>query len=110
MSRVTVGSWKSNCRSCHRPDYPSCNTGSAASPLIAGALYEANFDYTFYYTAGLFALATLILLLIPMPRIQEGTEPGDNGPSNHDPQGGMQPGSHHAHDEADEGYRHSGQG
>ena len=79
----------------------------AVSPLIAGALYEANLDYTFYYTAGLFALATLILLLIPMPRTQEGTEPGNHGPGNHDHQGGAQPGSHHAHDEADEGHQHS---
>ena len=81
---------------------------SAASPLIAGALYEANLDYTFYYTAGLFALASLILLLIPMPRAQEGTDPGDNGPGdngpgNHDPQEGAQHSSHHAHDEANEG-------
>jgi len=44
----------------------------AVSPLIAGALYEANLDYTFYYTAGLFGLATLILLFIPMPRTPDG--------------------------------------
>lgn len=80
---------------------------SAASPLIAGALYEANLDYTFYYTAGLFALATLILLLIPMPKAQAGTEPGNHGSGNHDHQGSTQPGSHHAHDEGDEGHQNS---
>ena len=77
---------------------------SAASPLIAGALYQANLDYTFYYTAGLFALATLILLLIPMPRTQDITLA-----DNHDQQGGPEPGSPHAHDGADEGHHHSHQ-
>ena len=77
---------------------------SAASPLIAGPLYEANLDYTFYYTAGLFALATLILMLIPMPRTPERTEPGNDGPGNPDHQGGAQHDSHQAHDDADEGH------
>lgn len=43
---------------------------SASSPLIAGALYQANFDYPFYYVAGVFALAAFILLFIPLPKTQ----------------------------------------
>ena len=38
----------------------------AASPLIAGKLYETNIDFVFYYVAGLFALATVVLLAIPL--------------------------------------------
>ncbi len=39
---------------------------SAASPLIAGALYEKNTDFPFFYVAGLFALATVILAAVPL--------------------------------------------
>ena len=41
---------------------------SAVSPLIAGALYQVNVDYTFYYIAALFAVGTLILLATPLPK------------------------------------------
>lgn len=41
---------------------------SAASPLIAAALYVLNPDYIFYYTAGLYALAIVILALLRLPR------------------------------------------
>jgi MFS family permease len=39
---------------------------SAASPLIAGLLYGVNIDFVFYYVASLFALATVVLLAIPL--------------------------------------------
>ncbi len=42
----------------------------AASPLIGGALYARNFDYNFYYVAALFGLAALILLFLPLPKIE----------------------------------------
>ena len=41
---------------------------SATSPIIAGILYNINIDYTFYYIAGLFGVAALILLAIPLPK------------------------------------------
>jgi ABC-type microcin C transport system permease subunit YejE len=45
---------------------------SAASPIIGGALYQVNPGYTFYYVAGLFALATLVLLLVPLGKATRG--------------------------------------
>ena len=41
---------------------------SAASPLIAGWLYEFNPDNLFYYTAALYAAAVVILIFIRLPR------------------------------------------
>ena len=41
---------------------------SAVSPLAAGALYDRNADYLFYYTAALYLAATLILLMVRLPR------------------------------------------
>ena len=43
---------------------------SASSPLIAGYLYNQNSDFTFYYIAGLFGLAALILLFLSLPKVQ----------------------------------------
>ena len=39
---------------------------AAASPLIAGAMYDADTAFPFFYVAGLFALATAILLAVPL--------------------------------------------
>lgn len=40
---------------------------SAASPLIAGALYEfAGIDATLYYVGGLFGLAAVVMALLPL--------------------------------------------
>jgi MFS family permease len=39
---------------------------AAVSPFIAGALYDADKTYPFFYVAGLFALATLLLLTVPL--------------------------------------------
>ena len=41
---------------------------SAVSPLVAGALYDRNADYVFYYTAALYLAAVLILLMVRLPR------------------------------------------
>ena len=43
---------------------------SAASPLIAGWLYEYNPDNLFYYTAALYAVAVVLLIFIPLPRAE----------------------------------------
>jgi MFS family permease len=43
---------------------------SASSPIIAGFLYNTNIQFTFYYIAALFGIATLILLFIRMPKLQ----------------------------------------
>jgi FSR family fosmidomycin resistance protein-like MFS transporter len=45
---------------------------SAPSPIIAGWLYDPNAVYlVFYYIAGLFALAALTLLMLPLRRTPE---------------------------------------
>ena len=42
---------------------------AAASPLIAGGIYQtAGFDAALYYIAGLFGLAALILIILPLSR------------------------------------------
>jgi sugar phosphate permease len=42
---------------------------AATSPLIAGGLYEAfDFQVGLYYVAGLFALATVILAILPLSK------------------------------------------
>ncbi len=43
---------------------------SAASPLIAGWLYDINPDNLFYYTAALYTVAVVILIFIPLPRVE----------------------------------------
>ena len=55
---------------------------SAASPLIAAALYVVNSDYIFYYTAALYALAIVILALIRLPRTTP-ANPGGHGNGGH---------------------------
>ena len=39
---------------------------SAASPLIGGVLYDIDKTYPFFYVAGLFALATVVLMAVPL--------------------------------------------
>jgi sugar phosphate permease len=39
---------------------------SAVSPIVGGVLYGIQRDLAFYYVAGLFALATLLLLVVPL--------------------------------------------
>ncbi len=85
---------------------------SAASPVIAGWLYDINPDNLFYYTAALYAAAILILTLIRLPRLapaanQEGghaghgsggTEGSHPPAARHEPSGherGHEPGHRH---------------
>ncbi len=47
---------------------------SAASPLIAGALYEnSGPDAAFTYVAALFALGAIVLVFVPVPKIEAAT-------------------------------------
>ena len=58
---------------------------SAASPLIAGWLYEYNPDNLFYYTAALYAVAVVILIFIPLPRAEfPDDDHHDHGHGDHD--------------------------
>ena len=56
---------------------------SATSPIIAGILYNINIDYTFYYIAGLFGIAALILLAIPLPKVVTAGHHDDHGHDDH---------------------------
>ena len=56
---------------------------SATSPIIAGILYNINIDYTFYYIAGLFGVAALILLAIPLPKVVTAGHHDDHGHGGH---------------------------
>ena len=72
---------------------------SAASPLIAGWLYEFDPDNLFYYTAALYVAAIVILIFIPLPRPEFSEE--DHHEHHHDH------GDEHGHRHEDEG--HGGQ-
>ena len=63
---------------------------SAASPLIAGWLYDINPDNLFYYTAALYAVAVVILVFIPLPRAELAEEDHHGHGHDHD--------DHHDHD------------
>ena len=58
---------------------------SAASPIIAGLLYNANVTYPFYYIAALFAVAAIIMFMIPLPKLQAAGHHGhdDHGHDDH---------------------------
>ena len=73
---------------------------SASSPLIAGYLYNRNSDYTFFYIAGLFGIATFLLLFLKLPKVESA---GHHG---HDDHGDNQA-EHDGHDHHDHGeHRH----
>lgn len=83
---------------------------SAASPLIAAALYVVNSDYIFYYTAALYALAIVILALIRLPRTTP-ANPGGHGRSGHGHSHSQQPAAEtgdagHSAEEPGHGHRH----
>lgn len=65
---------------------------SAASPLIAGWLYDQNPDNLFYYTAALYAIAILILALVRLPRTASPPPAGRE-----ESQAGHQHGHGHSH-------------
>ena len=64
---------------------------SAASPIIAGWLYDINADNLFYYTAALYAVAVVILAVVPIPRVDAVEEEDGHG---------------HHHEEEDDGHGH----
>ncbi|MCY4652582.1 MAG: MFS transporter, partial [Dehalococcoidia bacterium] len=68
---------------------------SAASPLIAGWLYEFNPDNLFYYTAALYVAAMVLLIFIPLPRAEF---PEDDHHEHHNSHGhGHEDGGHAGH-------------
>ena len=85
---------------------------SAISPLAAAALYNANADYLFYYTAALYLAAVVILALVRLPQLTQvgdhhddhGHHDGDGHHGGHDDHGHGDHDDHgHAHDH---GHRH----
>ena len=56
---------------------------SAASPIIAGWLYDINADNLFYYTAALYAVAVVILAVVPIPRVDAVEEEEDEDGHGH---------------------------
>ena len=87
---------------------------AAASPIIAGWLYGINFDYLFYYTAVLYLVAAVILLMVRLPQLAP--EPDhhddhghghDHGGHGHDDHGGHGHHDDHGHGgHGDHGHRH----
>ena len=53
---------------------------AASSPLIAGYLFDSQgIESTFFYIAGLYVLATIILLLVPMATPRHSAAAGHHG-------------------------------
>ena len=82
---------------------------SAASPIIAGLLYNADVTYPFYYIAGLFVVAAIIMLMIPLPKLQPAGHHGHGG-HGHDDHGhddhGHDDHGHDDHGHDDHGHDH----
>ena len=70
---------------------------SAASPIIAGWLYDINADNLFYYTAALYAVAVVILAFVSIPRVDA---PEDDGHGHHEDHG------HHHEASEEDGHGH----
>ena len=77
---------------------------SAISPIIAGILYNINIDYTFYYIAGLFGVAALVLLAIRLPKPMTVEHPGGHGHGDH----GHDEHGHDEHGHGDHGHDEHG--
>ncbi|MDA0734604.1 MAG: MFS transporter [Chloroflexi bacterium] len=77
---------------------------SASSPLIAGYLYNQNSDFTFYYIAGLFGIAAIILLFLRLPKVQpaghhdQGHDGHGHGHGEHSPDRNAEGHGHHDHE------------
>ena len=71
---------------------------SAASPIIAGWLYDINADNLFYYTAALYAVAVVILAFVSIPRVDAPEE--DDGHGHHEDHG------HHHEASEEDGHGH----
>ena len=75
---------------------------AAASPLIAGYLFDSQgIESTFFYIAGLYVLATIILLLVPMATPRHSAADGHHGHG-----GGHGDGHREEHGHADHGHGH----
>jgi len=83
---------------------------AAASPLIAGKLFDSiGIDATFYYIAGLYVVATVVLLLVPMatPRHSAGDgHHGHGGGHGHGDGHGDGHGEEHGHEHEHDGHGH----
>ena len=77
---------------------------SAISPIIAGWLYGINPANLFYYTAGLYVVAAILLLLLRMPRPAPEVH---DGHGHHGHGGGHGPGhdGHNGHHDGGHGHR-----
>ena len=73
------------------------------SPFAAGALYDFDSGLPFYYIAGLFGIATILLLFLRLPKVEAA---GHHG---HDDQGHHQP-DHDDHGHGDHGHGHQEHG
>lgn len=93
---------------------------AASSPLIAGYLFDSQgIESTFFYIAGLYVLATVILMLVPMatPRHSAADGHHGHGGGGHGDGHGDGHGEEHGHDDHghddhghDEGHGHHGHG
>ena len=89
---------------------------AASSPLIAGYLFDAQgIESTFFYIAGLYVLATIILLVVPMATPRHSAADGHHGHGGGHGDGHREEHGHghddhgHGHDDG-EGHEHHGHG
>ena len=89
---------------------------AAASPLIAGYLFDSQgIESTFFYIAGLYVLATIILLVVPMATPRHSAADGHHGHGGGHGDGHREEHGHahddHGHGHGDgEGHEHHGHG
>ena len=89
---------------------------AASSPLIAGYLFDSQgIESTFFYIAGLYVLATIILLLVPMATPRHSAADGHHGHGGGHGDGHREEHGHahddHGHGHGDgEGHEHHGHG
>ena len=79
---------------------------SAISPLIAGYLYNENAANLFYYTAGLYIVAAILLLMLRLPQPAPVVDHHDH--QHHDEHGHAPhpPQAHDHHDDRGQGHGH----
>ena len=80
---------------------------AAASPLIAGYLFDSRgVESTFFYIAGLYVLATLILMLVPMASPRHSAADGHHGHGGGGHGGGHGDSHREEHGHDDHGHGH----
>ena len=82
---------------------------SAASPIIAGWLYGLDSDYLFYYTAALYLVAAVILLMVRLPQLAPVDDHHDDHGHGHGGHGHDDHG-HGGHGHDDHGHGHDDHG